>query len=160
MAVMPSSLALASRDLPEPLLGNKNQPRVLMHRVFLRPPQFMDVCAFGSRKSTQKTLRPCAPSDGAKMFGTSSRISDRTSAGYPPKHFFLGCFPVPDLLRTKKPGNPGNSSLGVQNTTPHLRLYLDCQCPLAQNQYINNSPGFFPVFARMQMQARHVFASK
>ena len=30
--------------------------------------------------------------------------------------------------------------------------------PLARNQYINNSPGIFLVFARVQIQARHVFA--
>ena len=29
---------------------------------------------------------------------------------------------------------------------------------LARNQYINNSPGIFPVFARVRIQARHVFA--
>ena len=36
--------------------------------------------------------------------------------------------------------------------TGALELY-----PLARNQYINNSPGCFPVSARMRIQARYVF---
>ena len=30
--------------------------------------------------------------------------------------------------------------------------------PLTRNQYINNSPGIFPVFAWVRIQAQHVFA--
>ena len=45
----------------------------------------MNVRAFGSRTSAQKSLFSCTPSDGVKVFGagTSAQISARTSAGYP-----------------------------------------------------------------------------
>ena len=50
-------------------LENKNEPEVFLDKVFLKPPQVMDVRAFGSRTSMQKTLFSCAPSDGVKVLG-------------------------------------------------------------------------------------------
>ena len=46
------------------LYRTKNQPEVFPHKVFLRPPRVVDVHAFGSRTSAQRTLFSCAPSDG------------------------------------------------------------------------------------------------
>ena len=53
----------------------------------------MDVRAFGSRTSAQKTLFSCAPSDGVKVFG-SGRPPGRPR-DIPPT-FSLGYFSVPD----------------------------------------------------------------
>ena len=58
-------------------LGNDNQPEVFLHKGCLRPPRVMDVRAFGSRTSAQKTFS-CAPSDGVKVFGSGR------PPGYPP----------------------------------------------------------------------------
>ena len=43
-------------------IGN-NQPEVFLHKV-LRPPRVMNVRAFGSRTSAEKTLFSCAPAMG------------------------------------------------------------------------------------------------
>ena len=56
----------------------QNQPKVLLQKVFLRPPRVMDVRAFGARTSAHKTLFSCAPSDGVKAFGPGR------PPGYPP----------------------------------------------------------------------------
>ena len=42
-------------ELLTPTGLTKNQPEVFLHKVFLRPPGVMDVRAFGSRTSAQKT---------------------------------------------------------------------------------------------------------
>ena len=66
-----------------PFLENENSTRSALHKVFLRSPQVMDVRAFGSRTSAQKTLFSCAPSGESFWAGTSAQISARTSAGHP-----------------------------------------------------------------------------
>ena len=59
----------------------------------------MDVRAFGSRTSAQKTLFSCAPSDGVKVFGSGRGPDIRPDVcGISRQETLsLGCFSVPDL---------------------------------------------------------------
>ena len=59
-------LQLAERGLQTSLhtVENKNQPEVFLHRVVLRPPRVMDVRAFASRTSAQKTFSPALQAMG------------------------------------------------------------------------------------------------
>ena len=77
----------------------KNQPEVFLHKVFLRPPRVMDVRAFGSRTSVQKTIFSCAPSDGVKFFGQDVRLDIRREARGGQKTLCLRFFSLPDITR-------------------------------------------------------------
>ena len=81
-----------------PMKRTKNQPEVFLHKVFLRPPRVMDIRAFGSRTSAQKTCFSCAPSDGVKVSGWDVRPDIRPDVREisRPKNLCLGCFSIPD----------------------------------------------------------------
>ena len=70
----------------------KNQPEVFLHKVLLRRPRIMDVHAFGSRTSAQKTSFSCAPSSGVRAFGPGRppAYSPGPPRDIPPKNFLFG----------------------------------------------------------------------
>ena len=75
----PQSLfLLSSRRLCFILCGcraRKISPKFFCLEIFLRPARVMDVCAFGSRASEQKTLFSCAPSDGDKVLARDVHLN-------------------------------------------------------------------------------------
>ena len=68
-------------------------------------------------------------------------------------HVVCRAFSIPGLKGLNKSNK--KTSFDNKNAQAEKTDY-----PLARNQYINNSPGIFPVFARVRIQVRHVFAPK
>ena len=62
------------------LVSFRRSGEVFLHNIFLKPPRAMDVRAFGSRTSAQKTLRS-EPWGESFWAGTSARVSAPTSVG-------------------------------------------------------------------------------
>ena len=74
----------------------KNQPKGFLHKVFLRPPRVMDVRAFGSRTSAQRTLF-FLRSERWALLGRDVRPDIRPDVRRisRPKTLCFGCFSLP-----------------------------------------------------------------
>ena len=83
-------------------LGTKNQPKVFLHKVFLRTLQLMDVRGFGSRTSSHRKLYvPALRTMGRKLLALDVRPDVRPGSprDIPLKSFLFGydpCTPSQD----------------------------------------------------------------